>query len=191
MAHHDAMISHHAIKAEKAQEIQSEESKIYTINVKTINGKESTLASYKGKVLLIVNVASRCGFTPQYTGLEELYKKYESKGFSILGFPCNQFRAQEPGDDAEIKNFCKLKYGVTFPMFSKIDVNGSSAHPLYVYLKKEEPGFLGTEAIKWNFTKFLVDRTGKVLKRFSPNTEPRDLFQDIETALNLKSYKQK
>jgi glutathione peroxidase len=156
---------------------------IYSFPVKTIDGKETTLAQYKGKALLIVNVASKCGFTPQYKGLEELQRKYKDKGFEVLGFPCNQFGAQEPGNEEEIKNFCSLTYEVSFPMFAKVDVNGEHTHPLYGFLKKEEKGILGTEAIKWNFTKFLVSKTGEVLKRYAPQTTPAALEKDIEAQL--------
>jgi len=159
------------------------DSKIYSFGVKTIDGKETTLADYKGKAMLIVNVASKCGFTPQYTGLEALYKKFKDQGLVVLGFPCNQFGAQEPGDENEIKNFCSLTYEVNFPMFSKIDVNGKDTHPLYGYLKSEEKGIFGTERIKWNFTKFLVDRNGTVLKRFAPTAKPESLEADVESAL--------
>jgi glutathione peroxidase len=158
-------------------------SEIAEIEVKTIDGAPRKLADYAGKVLLIVNVASKCGFTPQYTGLEALERRFAAKGFEVLGFPCDQFGHQEPGDEAEIKNFCALKYDVTFPMFAKIEVNGDGAHPLYRYLKKQAPGLLGTEAVKWNFTKFLVGRNGKVLKRYAPTDKPEDLAGDIEKAL--------
>jgi len=134
-------------------------------------------------VLLIVNVASRCGFTPQYAGLQALYEKYRDRGFLVLGFPCNQFGSQEPGSEAEIGAFCNSSYGVTFPLFAKIDVNGNEAHPLYQHLKSEAPGVLGTEAIKWNFTKFLVDRQGGVVKRYAPKEEPQDIASDIEALL--------
>jgi glutathione peroxidase len=153
------------------------------IEATTIDGASQKLAEYDGKVLLIVNVASKCGFTPQYTGLEALHRRFAARGFEVLGFPCDQFGHQEPGDAAEIKSFCALKYDVTFPLFAKIEVNGEGAHPLYRLLKKEAPGLLGTEAIKWNFTKFLVGRDGKVLKRYAPNDKPEDLAGDIETAL--------
>ncbi len=158
-------------------------SSIYEFEVNTISGKKVSLADYQGKVLLIVNTASKCGFTPQFTGLETLYKDWHDKGLEILGFPCNQFLKQDPGSDAEINEFCSLNYGVTFPMFSKIDVNGETAHPLYNYLKKEAKGLLGSEKIKWNFTKFLVDQQGKVLKRYAPNTEPKDIEADIKALL--------
>ncbi|WP_331776084.1 glutathione peroxidase [Sulfurospirillum sp. 1612] len=156
---------------------------IYDIEVKTIDGKTITLEKYKGEVMLIVNVASKCGFTPQYKGLEDLYAKYHERGFRILGFPCNQFLSQEPGSNQEIAKFCSLTYGVTFDMFAKIDVNGDTAHPLYQYLKAQEPGFMGTEFIKWNFTKFLVDRQGNVIKRYAPSTEPKEIEKDIEKLL--------
>ncbi len=156
---------------------------IYDFSVNDIHGKEQKLDEYKDKVLLIVNVASKCGFTPQYNGLEALYEKLHGRGFEILGFPSNQFGAQEPGNEAEIAQFCQLNYGVKFPLFSKIDVNGSDAAPLYQYLKKAKPGLLGSEAIKWNFTKFLVDRTGKVVERYAPNVEPQAIAGDIEKLL--------
>ncbi len=149
----------------------------------TIDKEKTTLAHYKGKVLLIVNVASKCGFTYQYEGLEKLYKTYKDKGLVILGFPSNQFSNQEPGNEEEIKNFCSLTYDVTFPMFSKIDVNGENAHPLYVYLKKEQSGILGSESIKWNFTKFLVDKQGNVIERFAPTTAPESLEETIKGLL--------
>jgi glutathione peroxidase len=156
---------------------------IFEIEVKTIDGQHRTLDFYKGKVMLIVNVASKCGFTNQYDGLEELYKKYAEKGFVVLGFPCNQFGGQEPGTEDEILSFCRLNYGVSFPMFAKVEVNGSNAHPLYVYLKKKRPGFLGSGAIKWNFTKFLVDREGTVTQRFAPSKDSSDMESDIITLL--------
>lgn len=156
---------------------------IYDFKVNTIDGQETSLANYKGKALLIVNVASKCGFTPQYEGLEAIYRKYHDQGFEVLAFPCNQFGAQEPGDEAEIKKFCSLTYDVTFPVFSKIDVNGENAHPLYKFLKQEEKGLLGTEGIKWNFTKFLVDKHGNVVKRYAPTAKPESLGSEIEQAL--------
>jgi len=156
---------------------------IYDFKVKTNQGQETTLAPYKGKVLLIVNTASKCGFTPQYEGLEKLYEKYQPKGLEILAFPCNQFGAQEPGNDQQIAEFCNLNYHTTFPLFSKVDVNGENTHPLYQFLKKQQKGLLGTEAIKWNFTKFLIDRQGNVLDRFAPNKEPMDLADEIEKLL--------
>lgn len=154
----------------------------YSFNVKKPEGTQS-MADYKGKTVLIVNVASKCGFTPQYEGLEALYKKYREKGLVILGFPCNQFGSQEPGSAEEIKSFCKLTYDVDFPIMSKIDVNGANAEPLYAWLKSHAPGVLGTEAIKWNFTKFLISRKGEVLQRYAPTTKPEDLTKDIEKAL--------
>lgn len=158
-------------------------SSIWDIEVKNIEGQTLKLEAYKGKALLIVNVASKCGFTPQYKDLELIYKDYKDKGFEILAFPCNQFGAQEPGDENEIKNFCSLTYDVTFPMFSKVDVNGSHAHPLFETLKESLPGIMGTKAIKWNFTKFLVGKDGKPIKRYAPNDKPQDLVADIEKAL--------
>jgi glutathione peroxidase len=160
---------------------------VYDFKARTIGGQEVSLSSYRGKVLLIVNVASRCGFTPQYRGLEDLYERFGKDGFEVLGFPCNQFGKQEPGTDSEIQGFCDLQYGVSFPMFSKIDVNGASTHPLYDYLKKAKPGFLGTKRIKWNFTKFLIDREGKPVKRYSPQTTPGALQKDVEAALAKSS----
>jgi glutathione peroxidase len=156
---------------------------IYDFTVKDIHGKSVKLSAYKGRPMLIVNTASECGFTPQYKGLEALYKKLHGKGLEILGFPCNQFGAQEPGSEAEIEQFCEVNYGVTFPMFAKIDVNGGDAAPLYKYLKKEKPGLMGSEAIKWNFTKFLVDRDGNVVERYAPNAEPASIAGDIEKLL--------
>lgn len=157
--------------------------KIYDFNVNTIDSKETTLKPYEGKVMLIVNVASKCGYTPQYAGLEALYKKYKEKGLVILGFPCNQFGSQEPDSEEEIQKFCHVNYGVTFPMFSKINVNGAEAHALYRYLKAEQPGILGTEAIKWNFTKFLIDKEGNVVKRFGSSAKPESLEDEIEKLL--------
>jgi glutathione peroxidase len=158
-------------------------SSIYDIPVKTIDGKEITLSCFKGKVLLIVNVASRCGLTPQYSGLEDLYQTYGKKGLVVLGFPCNQFGAQEPGGEQEIQQFCSTNFKVTFPMFAKIDVNGPTTHPLYELLKKDGKGLLGTEAIKWNFTKFLVNKNGEVLRRYAPTTTPEDISSDIKALL--------
>jgi glutathione peroxidase len=156
---------------------------IYQFQAKTLDGKEVSLSQYQGKALLIVNVASRCGFTPQYEGLEALYKKHHAEGFEILGFPCNQFGAQEPGNEAEIRQFCDLNFGVTFPLFSKVDVNGANAHPLYKYLTSEKPGILGTEAIKWNFTKFLIGKDGEPIKRYASAVTPAGLEADVEAAL--------
>ncbi len=159
------------------------EKSIYEINVTNINGVQENLEKYKGKVLLIVNVASKCGFTNQYTELEEIYKEYSSKGIEILGFPCNQFGAQEPGDSEEIKNFCQLNYSVTFPMFEKVDVNGQNTHPLFQFLKDTLPGILGSKAIKWNFTKFLVDKNGVPVKRYAPADKPLSILSDIKKLL--------
>ena len=156
---------------------------ITAIPVTAADGSQADLSAHKGKVLLVVNVASKCGFTPQYEGLEALQRKYEAKGFTVLGFPCNQFGAQEPGDAEEIASFCKLTYDVSFPLLGKIDVNGPNAAPVYRHLKSEAPGLLGSEAIKWNFTKFLVDRGGKVVKRYAPQTKPEDIERDIEALL--------
>jgi glutathione peroxidase len=149
-----------------------------------LNGETQHLKQYLGKVVLIVNTASKCGFTPQYQGLEDLYKTYQDKGFVVLGFPCNQFGGQEPGDNSDIGEFCQANYGVSFPMFGKIDVNGQNAAPLYQQLKQEAPGLFGTEAIKWNFTKFLVNQQGEVVKRFAPTDKPESLTIDIENLLN-------
>ncbi len=149
----------------------------------TIDGGTVSLDAYAGQVRLIVNTASKCGFTPQYEGLEALHEAYSARGLAVLGFPCNQFGAQEPGDAAEIASFCTLRYDVKFPMFAKVDVNGDDAHPLFRYLKHEAKGVLGSEAIKWNFTKFLVDRTGKVIDRFAPTTRPEALRPAIEALL--------
>lgn len=156
---------------------------IYDFQVKSLDGKLVSLNDFKGKVLLIVNVASKCGFTYQYEGLEKLYKTHGKQGLVVLGFPCNQFGAQEPGNAEEIKNFCSLTYQVSFPMFSKIDVNGEQADPVYEFLKSEKPGFLGTKKIKWNFTKFLVGKDGKVIKRYPPTAKPEALEGDIGKAL--------
>jgi glutathione peroxidase len=156
---------------------------LYDIAVNDIHGQRKKLDQYAGKVLLIVNVASECGFTPQYKGLEALYERLHPRGFEILGFPCNQFGAQEPGNEQEIAQFCEFNYGVTFPLFAKIEVNGTEAAPLYQYLKKAKPGLLGSEAIKWNFTKFLVDREGTVVERYAPNAEPETIAGDIEKLL--------
>ena len=157
----------------------------YEFSSKSLQGKEISMKTYKGKVVLIVNTASKCGFTPQYEGLEKLYTKFKDKGLVILGFPCNQFASQEPGDAAEISKFCTLKYGVTFPMFMKIDVNGENADPLYKYLKNKLHGTLGNE-IKWNFTKFLLDRNGEPFKRYAPTVKPEDITTDIERLLSQK-----
>jgi len=155
----------------------------YDFTARTIDGEEQALTAYRGKTLLIVNVASKCGFTPQYKGLEALYRQYHDRGLVVLGFPCDQFGHQEPGDEAEIRDFCSLTYDVTFPMFAKIEVNGPGTHPLYQWLKSEKSGFLGTEAIKWNFTKFLVDREGHVVRRYAPTDTPEKIGKDLELLL--------
>lgn len=156
---------------------------VYDFSAVDIDGKERSLAEWRGKALLIVNVASKCGFTPQYEGLETLYQQNRDHGFEVLGFPCDQFGHQEPGDEAEIKNFCALNYDIDFPMFAKIEVNGSQAHPLYQWLKKEKPGLLGIGAIKWNFTKFLVGRDGLVIERYAPTDKPESIADDLAAAL--------
>ena len=156
---------------------------ITEMNVRAADGSVADLSAYAGKVLLIVNTASKCGFTPQYEGLEALHRKYADRGFEVLGFPCNQFGGQEPGDAAEIANFCSLTYDVTFPVFAKIDVNGDNADPLFERLKSDAPGLLGSKGIKWNFTKFLVDRSGKTVERYAPTTKPEDIRADIEKLL--------
>ena len=155
----------------------------FDFSATTLEGDEQALKAYKGKAMLIVNVASKCGFTPQYTGLEALYRKFKDDGLVVLGFPCDQFGHQEPGDAEEIRNFCSLEYDVTFPLFAKIEVNGEKAHPLYRWLKSEKAGFLGSEGIKWNFTKFLVSRDGKVLKRYAPTDSPEKIEKDLGAAL--------
>jgi glutathione peroxidase len=160
---------------------------IYDFQAKTIDGRDVSLSEYRGKVLLIVNVASRCGFTPQYGGLQKLYDQHKASGFEVLGFPCNQFGHQEPANESEIQTFCDTTYGVRFPLFSKIDVNGSKAHPVFEFLKSAKPGFLGMKLIKWNFTKFLIDRTGRPIKRYSPQTAPSVIEKDIEAALGSPS----
>ncbi len=152
-------------------------------NADTIDGRARALSRYRGKVLLIVNTASQCGLTPQYAGLEALYREYRDRGLEILGFPCNQFGAQEPAGESEIATFCETQYGVSFPMFAKVDVNGDAAHPLFKWLRRQAPGLLGSEAIKWNFTKFLVDREGRVVERFAPTSAPADLAPAIEKLL--------
>ncbi|SAI71097.1 glutathione peroxidase [Bordetella ansorpii] len=155
---------------------------LFDFSARGLDGQERPLSDFNGQVALVVNVASQCGFTPQYSGLEELYRSYRDKGFAVLGFPCNQFGHQEPGDDAAIRSFCDMQYGVTFPMFAKIDVNGADAHPLYRWLKEQKPGLLGTEGIKWNFTKFLVGRDGQVIKRYAPTDAPASIADDIAAA---------
>ncbi|PFB70572.1 glutathione peroxidase [Bacillus cereus] len=156
---------------------------VYDFSAKTITGEDKALKDYEGKALLIVNVASKCGFTPQYKGLQEVYDKYKDQGLEILGFPCNQFGGQEPGTEADITSFCELNYGVNFPMFAKIDVKGDKAHPLYTYMTEQAPGLLGMKAVKWNFTKFLIGKDGKVVGRFAPQTKPVDLEVEIEKIL--------
>ena len=156
---------------------------VHTFEAQTIGGDTQSLADFEGDVAVVVNVASKCGFTPQYEGLEALYRKYKDEGFVVLGFPCNQFGAQEPGDADEIANFCSTSYDVTFPMFAKVDVNGPKAHPLYQYLKKAKPGFAGSTAIKWNFTKFLVDKSGRAVRRYAPQDKPRAMEKEIERLL--------
>ncbi|MCK6405964.1 MAG: glutathione peroxidase [Rhodocyclaceae bacterium] len=156
---------------------------IHDFSATTLDGHEQSLADYKGKVVLIVNTASKCGFTPQYEGLEQLHREYSPRGLVILGFPCNQFGAQEPGDAVEIASFCSLTYQVSFPMFAKVDVNGDHAHPLFRFLKAAKPGLLGTEGIKWNFTKFLVGKDGEVVGRYAPATKPEELTKEIEALI--------
>ena len=156
---------------------------VYDFTCQTGSGQSKSLADYRGKVLLVVNTASKCGFTPQFEGLETLYEKYREQGLEILGFPCNQFGRQDPGSNDEIQEFCQLNYGVSFHMFGKIEVNGGGADPLFKHLKKAAPGALGTEGIKWNFTKFLINRDGEVLKRYAPATKPEDIEADIEALL--------
>jgi glutathione peroxidase len=156
---------------------------VYDFQATALDGKPVDLAQYRGKVLLIVNTASKCGFTPQYQGLEAVYRELHGRGLEVLGFPCNQFGAQEPGSEEEIGAFCEKNYGVSFPMFAKVDVNGDAAHPLWKYLKGEAPGVLGTEGIKWNFTKFLIGRDGKVAHRYAPTTKPEEIAGDIEKLL--------
>ena len=159
----------------------------YDFSATDIDGRERQLSEFAGRALLIVNVASKCGFTPQYQGLEALWRKHRDEGFAVLGFPCDQFGHQEPGDEREIKEFCSLSYDVTFPLFAKIDVNGARAHPLYAWLKSEKGGVFGTEAIKWNFTKFLVDRAGDVVKRFAPSDAPEKIAGDLSAVLSAKA----
>lgn len=157
---------------------------IYQFQAQRLTGEMQSLADYQGQVLLIVNTASKCGFTPQFEGLEKIYQQYQAQGFSVLGFPCNQFGGQDPASNAEIGEFCQFNYGVTFPMFAKIEVNGEQAHPLFNYLKNHAKGLLGSEMIKWNFTKFLVGRDGQVIKRYAPTTKPEEIVQDIKNTLS-------
>lgn len=168
---------------EKMTSAKDSQATLYSFSVRKADGTMVPLSAYQGHPVLVVNVASRCGFTPQYAGLEALYEKYQAKGFVVLGFPCNQFGAQEPGSNQEIQAFCQKNYDVTFPVMAKIDVNGDSADPLYKWLKSEKPGALGTQTIKWNFTKFLIDKSGRVVSRYAPATEPTSLEADIEKTL--------
>lgn len=156
---------------------------IYQFSAKDTAGETIELSNYENKVLLIVNTASDCGFTPQYQGLQTLYQKHQTQGFEVLAFPCNQFKQQEKGSNEEIKQFCDLRFNIKFPLFSKIDVNGSNSHPLYTYMKDQAPGLLGSKGIKWNFTKFLVNKEGKVIRRYAPTTKPADIEADIEKLL--------
>lgn len=156
---------------------------LFDIPVTTIKGEQKTLADFGGKAVLVVNTASKCGFTPQYKGLENVWQQYKDQGLVVLGFPCNQFGKQEPGDEGAISEFCELNFGVSFPLFKKVDVNGDNAHPLFVNLKKSAPGLLGSQGIKWNFTKFLLSADGEVIKRFAPTTKPEDLTAEIEALL--------
>jgi glutathione peroxidase len=158
-------------------------STVYEFSATTIDGKPRSLSDYRGKVLLVVNTASKCGFTPQYKGLEAIYRQFNERGFAVLGFPCNQFGEQEPGEDATIAEFCERNFGVSFPLFAKVDVNGADAHPLFKHLTSEKKGLLGSTAIKWNFTKFLIGKDGRVIERYAPTTAPEDLIKDIEKAL--------
>ena len=158
---------------------------VHDYSAKTIDGEDRKLSDYKGQVMVIVNTASKCGFTPQYEGLEKVFREFRGRGLVVLGFPCDQFGHQEPGDENEIKKFCSLNYDVSFPMFSKVDVNGDHAHPLFKYLKNEAPGLLGSRGIKWNFTKFLVDKSGKVVKRYGSMDKPESIIKDIERLLQL------
>ncbi len=160
---------------------------LYDFTCQRITGEDQPLSAYQDTVLLIVNTASKCGFTPQFQGLEALYKQYQSQGFEVLGFPCNQFGSQDPGSPEDIHLFCQANYGVSFPMFTKIEVNGPNAHPLYQHLKTEAPGLMGSEAIKWNFTKFLVDQSGRVQERFAPTTKPEDIAPTIQKLVNTTS----
>jgi glutathione peroxidase len=180
---YDSNSTRHPIAAARAPWELSRMASIHEHTVKTIDGETKTLEEYEGKVMLIVNTASKCGFTPQFEGLEKLYAKYRERGLVILGFPCNQFASQEPGDEPQIATFCQRNYGVTFPMHGKIEVNGDGTHPLYEELKTRAPGILGSKAIKWNFTKFLVDREGKMVKRFATKTTPAELESEVAALL--------
>jgi glutathione peroxidase len=170
----------------EANAAQSQSAGIYTYTAKALDGKDIKLSDYRGKVLLVVNTASACGFTPQYAELEKLHEKYSGEGLVVLGFPCNQFGHQEPGSSGDIANFCQKNYGVQFQMFDKIDVNGKDTHPLYKFLKENAPGVLGSEGIKWNFTKFLIDKNGHVVKRYAPSVKPLEIADDIEKELKAK-----
>ena len=167
----------------KTNEDTMAEQNFFDFNVKDSTAQAYPLAQHKGKVVLVVNVASKCGFTPQYKGLEELYREFPKDKFTVLGFPCNQFGFQEPGSDSEIQQFCSMTYNVSFPVLAKVDVNGDKSDPVYKFMKEKSPGLLGIELIKWNFTKFLIGKDGQVIKRYAPNTEPADIKKDIETAL--------
>jgi glutathione peroxidase len=160
---------------------------IYDFQANLLDGTPADLSRWRGQVLLIVNTASECGFTPQYAGLEHLYRQYKDRGLAVLGFPCNQFGKQEPGTEAEIGAFCEKNYGVSFPMFAKVDVNGDAAHPLYKHLKEQAPGVLGTQGIKWNFTKFLINKDGSVVKRYAPQTKPEEIADDIDSLLGSQA----
>jgi glutathione peroxidase len=158
---------------------------IYQFKAKLNNGQVKSLQEYKGKVLLVINTASKCGFTPQYNGLQKLYQKYQSRGLAVLGFPCDQFGHQEPGSDEQIEQFCSLSFNLSFDLFSKVDVNGPHSHPMFTFLKHAAPGIMGSKRIKWNFTKFLINKQGEVVKRYAPATKPQQISQDIEAQLNL------
>ncbi len=171
--------------------VEQTDAKIYTIPVLTIDGHATTLGQYAGQILIIVNVASECGFTKQYAGLEALYRRFKDQGVTVLGFPCNQFGQQEPGTEAQIRQFCSTQFDVTFPLFAKIDVNGPNTHPLFAWLKAQVKGILGTESIKWNFTKFLIDRPGNVVNRFGSNVTPAELEQEVTRLLGDTQARQR
>ena len=173
----------HDSKRSRGNYLEPPMTSLSDIPLQTIDGRDQTFGDYAGKAMLVVNVASQCGFTPQYEGLEALYRRYRDKGFVVLGFPCDQFGRQEPGAEAEIRNFCSQEYDVTFPLFAKTKVNGEGAHPLFKALKSAAPGLFGTQAIKWNFTKFLIDKQGRVVRRYAPTDRPQDLASDIEPLL--------